>query len=166
MLVGYKPDLKEILQKLNHRLAAALESIQKKSDADDFKADPWKEFLETHTAIERFEILGTWPVSTEREIFTTYARIHFSNAQPEAFRWVWNEGKLGMILSGTNAPPAPLSALSPGKFVTYHLLMKTTALLDFNTASQEQTLILRSDYGTGIARRIKKSVTTGWSRLM
>lgn len=166
MLVGYKPDLKEKLKKLNQRLATALESIQKKSGADDFKGDPWTEFLETRAAIEKFEILGTWPVSTEREIFTTYARIYFPNAEPEVFRWVWNKGKLGMILSGTNAPPAPLSSLIPGKFVTYHLLTKTTAWLDFDTASQEQTLILKSDYGTGIARRIKASVTTGWNRSM
>lgn len=155
MLVGYKPDLKVVVQKFNERLATTLESLQKNSEAKDFKVDPWKEFLENKSHIDKFEVLGTWPVSSEREIFTTYARIQFTNEQAEVFRWVWNEGKLSMILSGTNAPPAPLTIVTPGKFVTYHLLMKTRSLLDFEVASNEKTVTLKSDYGIGIARRIE-----------
>lgn len=148
MLIGYEPELNAELEKLNQRVSVALENAQKARFSAELSQEQWKEFLNEHGAFERFEILGTSPV-TPGELSTTYARLHFEKGT-EAYRWVWRKGEFTEILSGTPYPAvARLVPLQPGKFITYQLLMKTMARLEF----QKDQLILQSQFGSATATK-------------
>jgi len=148
MLIGYKPELNAELEKLNQRVSVSLENASKGRFSPELSQEQWKEFLNRHVAFERFEILGTAPI-TPQELSTTYARLHFAKGS-EVYRWVWRKGEFTQILSGTSYPAvASLVPLQPGKFIAYQLLMKTMTRLEF----ENDQLILQSQFGSATATK-------------
>ncbi len=148
LLIGYEPELNADLEKLNQRVKTALENAQKQHFSPELTQEQWKTFLNTHGALQEFEILGTAPVTSD-ELSTTYARLHFANGT-EVYRWIWRKGEFTQILSGTPNPAVtPLVPLLPGKFIGYQLLMKTMSRLEF----QNNKLMLHSQFGSATATK-------------
>lgn len=148
MLAGYSPELKQKLSDRNQRVQTALESIQKTMFSVELTPDQWKTLSEGHGALQSFQVLGTVPVSIEETIATTYARLQFSD-QTVVARWVWRGDGVINVLSGSPSPIVmPLAPVAIDRFVSYHLLMKTGALVRFSAGASGTTMSLKSGYGS------------------
>lgn len=148
MLIGYDPDLKQQLLDCSRRIQTALESGQKGVFGSELSEEQWKAVAGEHGNLRSFEMLGTAPVSTEEKVMTTYARLQFAD-HTEVVRWVWSEDRVVSVLAGSPSPVVmPLAPVVKDRFVTYHLLMKTGALVTFTVDDSGTAMSLKSDYGS------------------
>lgn len=152
LLIGYAPEKNAEFEKLNQRAGTILQNAQKNRFSEEWTSDQAKNAADQFGTLEKFEILGTVPVTPD-DLSTTYARLYFSKGT-EVYRWVWRKGKFTQVLSGTPHPVvAPLVTRNPDQFVAYRLLMQTMSYLEF----RDDSLQLHSPFGSALA---KKSGTT------
>ncbi|MCI0606885.1 beta-lactamase family protein, partial [bacterium] len=149
LLIGYKPEINTELEKLNQRLLAVLQKAEKNQFSEEWTSDQAKVASDGFGTLQRFEVLGTVPITPD-DLSTTYARLHFTGGT-EVYRWNWRKERFVQILSGTPYPViAPMVIRQPDHFVTHHLLMKTTAYIEF----QKGAVKLHSQFGAAVAKKV------------
>jgi CubicO group peptidase (beta-lactamase class C family) len=114
------------LDEASGRTKAIIETATKNATKNAPFSDEIKALEDNFGKLQKSEILGTMPLTTEADLATTYVRLQFEKAV-KVFRFVWNKARLLNVLQNTPLPAATyFTPQSKTDFVGYNLLLKNS----------------------------------------
>lgn len=119
------------LDEANKRTKAIIETATNNATKNAPFSDEIKALENNFGKLQKSEILGTMPLTTQADLATTYVRLQFEKAV-KVFRFVWNKALIANVLQNTPLPAATyFTPQSKSDFVGYNLLLKNSIAAKF-----------------------------------